>query len=77
MSKYPEMIYLIDEGDEISWCNVASPTGYEEAGDSVPYTRDRIIKKHHLEQLVREEFKGLPDVFTYADLKARLRSMDK
>jgi hypothetical protein len=35
----PDVIYLIDVGDEITWCNHPNPTGEVEPGDVVRYEK--------------------------------------
>lgn len=38
-TKSPEVIYLIDTGDGVDWCDDPDPTGYGECDDAVKYVR--------------------------------------
>lgn len=40
----PNVIYLIDTGDEISWCDDPNPSGYIEPDDVVMYVKSSIDK---------------------------------
>ena len=43
----PDVIYLIDTGDEISWCDDPNPSGDLEPDDSVAY-----VKKEQRDELL-------------------------
>jgi hypothetical protein len=45
--KTPDVIYLIDMGDEISWCDDPNPSGNYEPDDSIAY-----VKKEQRDQLL-------------------------
>jgi len=45
--KTPDVIYLIDMGDEIAWCDDPNPSGNYEPDDSIAY-----VKKEQRDQLL-------------------------
>jgi len=45
--KTPDVIYLIDMGDEIAWCDDPNPSGEYEPDDSIAY-----VKKAQRDQLL-------------------------
>lgn len=58
----PEVIYLIDIGDEICWCDDESPSGNEEGG--VKYIRADIAKAMVLDEKWTSVEDRLPDDMT-------------
>lgn len=50
--KTPDKIYLIDMGDEVTWCDCPDPSGYVDERDVVSYTKTANLSESHLMQLL-------------------------
>jgi len=49
----PEVIYLIDTGDGVAWCDDPDPTGYGECNDAVKYVRGDAYEALQAEFVIR------------------------
>lgn len=81
MIKSPEVIYLIDTGDGIVWCDDPDPTGYGECGDTVKYVRWDAYETVQAEcDILRAALRNICNIYVIDDYyngKLREEMLDK